>query len=142
MILKERDIFYLEERDGYYPEVERPASAVAFVIAGEVVFAHGFSPAVGDNIFLANPTYSSKIQNIDGVDTEIVIADVDGVITEMIVSELFTCILLSNALAVPMSRTTSLLVNKGWKHDVYGFYQLQVINGVSQRIIGMGVVVS
>lgn len=142
MILKEEDIFYLRERDGQYPEVERPACPVAFVIDGEVVFAHGFSPAIGDNIFLANSTYSSRMETIDGIDTEIVIADVGGVITEMIVGELFTSVLLSNALAVPISRTTSLLVNTGWKHDEYGFFQLQSINGVSKRINGMGVVVS
>jgi len=142
MILKAEDIFYSKERDGEYPTVERPACPIAFVINNEVVFAHGFSPSIGDNIFLANPKYSSRIEIIDDVETEIVIAEVNGVITEMILDELFTSVLLSDALAVPISRTTSLYVNTGWKHDENGFFQTQFIQGVEKRINGMGVVVS
>lgn len=142
MILKEQDIFYSQERDGRYPEVERPACPIAFVIGGDVVFAHGFSPSIGDNIFLSNPTYSSRVETIDGVETEIVIANVNGTITEMIVNDLFTSVLLSDSLAVPISRTTSLYVNVGWKYDENGFFQTQTINGVSKRVNGMGQVVS
>jgi hypothetical protein len=59
----------------------------------------------------------------------------------MILDELFTSVLLSDALAVPISRTTSLYVNTGWKYDEGGFFQTQFIQGVEKQINGMGVVV-
>jgi len=144
MILKSSDIFYSSERDGTYdgisgPAVEHPVTPIAFVIGGEVVFAQGFSPSIGDNIFLANPTYTSRIEFIDGVETEIVIANVNGVVAEMIVDDLFTAVLLSNPLAILIKKRS--LVNTGWSHDENGFFVMQSIDGVERRINEMGDVI-
>jgi len=67
MILTSKEIFYLYERDGDSTTSDNPATPIAFVIDGEVVFAEGFSPAVGENIFLLNPIFTSKMETIDGV---------------------------------------------------------------------------
>ena len=144
MILQLSDILYSSERDGTYdgiggPVVEHPVTPIAFVIDGEVVFAQGFSPSIGDNIFLANPTYSSRVEIIDGVETEIVIANVNGAITEMIVNNLFTSVLLSNPNAVPITRGS--LVNVGWKYDENGFFLIESFNNVKRRIDENGIVV-
>lgn len=138
MILNKKDIYYLRSRDGAYPDVENPATPVAFVIDGEVVYADGFSPPIGDNIFLANPTYTSRIENIDGIDTEIVTATVGEVATDMILDEYFTAVLLSNPIAVLINRNDSILVDVGWKYDSNGFYQTKNVNGILKRINGMG----
>lgn len=145
MILKLSDILYSSERDGTYdgiggPTVEHPVTPIAFVIDGEVVFAQGFSPSIGDNIFLANPTYTSRIEFIDGIETEIVIANVNGVVTEMIVEDLFTAVLLSNPLAILINRNS--LVDTGWNHDENGFFIMQSIDGVEKKINDMGDVIS
>jgi len=145
MILTSYDIFYSSERDGTYdgigaPAVEHPVTPIAFVIDGEVVFAQGFSPSIGDNIFLANPTYTSRIEFIDGVETEIVIADVNGVITEMIVDDLFTAVLLSNPLAILIKKNS--LVNTGWSYDENGFFAMQSIDGIEKKINDMGNIIS
>lgn len=141
MILNKTDIYYEPTRDGEYPAVEKPATPVAFVIDGEVVYAHGFSPPIGDNIFLANPTYTSRIENIDGVDKEVVTATVGETSTDMLLDEHFTAVLLSYPLALPITRTDSKFVDVGWKHDANGFYQMKDIDGVIKRIDGMGNVV-
>lgn len=141
MILTATDIFYLQERDGDITTTKNPATPVAFVIDGEVVAAEAFSPPIGDNIFLANPTYTSRIEKINGRDTEVVTATVGDVSTDMILDELLTSVLLSNATAIRILRDTSLKVNIGWKHDEKGFYSMQAVNGVMRRIDGMGKVV-
>lgn len=141
MILTSTDIFYLRERDGDSTTTDNPATPVAFVIDGEVVYAHAFSPSIGDNIFLANPTYTSRIENIDGIDTEVVTATVGETSTDMILDEHFTAVLLSNALAIKIKRDTSILVNIGWKYDENGFYQSKYVDGVEKRIDGMGNIV-
>lgn len=145
MILKTADILYSPQRDGSYdgisgPQVAHAVTPIAFVIDNEVVFAQGFSPSIGDNIFLANPTYTSRIESIDGVETEIVIANVNGAITEMIVDDLFTAVLLSTPLAVLIEKHS--LVNTGWSHDENGFFIMQLIDGVQKRIDSMGNVVA
>lgn len=145
MILKTADILYSPQRDGSYdgisgPPVAHAVTPIAFVIDNEVVFAQGFSPSIGDNIFLANPTYTSRIESIDGVETEIVIANVNGAITEMIVDDLFTAVLLSTPLAVLIEKHS--LVNTGWSHDENGFFIMQLIDGVQKRIDSMGNVVA
>lgn len=141
MILTSTDIFYLRERDGEWPATDNPATPVAFVIDGEVVAAEAFSPPIGDNIFLANPTYTSRIEKIDGRDTEVVTATVGDVSTDMILDELLTSVLLSNAKAILIRRDTDLAVNTGWRHDENGFYIMQYVNGVERRLNGMGKVV-
>jgi hypothetical protein len=141
MILNKTDIYYEPTRDGEYPAVEKPATPVAFVIDGEVVYADGFSPPIGDNIFLANPTYTSRIENIDGVDTEVITATVGETSTDMILDEHFTAVLLSYPLAIEITRTGSKFVDVGWKHDSNGFYQMKDVDGVMKRIDGMGNVV-
>jgi hypothetical protein len=145
VILQTSDIFYSSERDGTYdgingPAVEHPVTPIAFVIDGEVVFAQGFSPNIGDNIFLANPTYTSRIEFINGVETEIVIANINEVITEMIVNDLFTAVLLSNPLAILINKHS--LVNTGWNYDENGFFIMQSIDGVEKKINDMGDVIS
>lgn len=142
MILSRYDIFYDRSRDGHYPEVTNPATPVAFIIDGEVVFADGFCPSIGDNIFLANPQYTSRLEVIDGIETEIVVATVGTTVTEMVVDELFTSVLLSEPLAIRITRTDSIMVDVGWKYDENGFYQMQEIDGVVKRINGMGNFVS
>lgn len=148
MILTSYDIFYEPSRDGVSSQwgsshsfniVEKPCTPIAFVIDGEVVLANGFSPSIGDNVFLANPTYSSRVEIIDGVETEIVIANVNGAITEMIVNDLFTSVLLSNPIAVPITRGS--LVNVGWKYDENGFFLIESSNNVKRRIDENGIVV-
>ncbi len=145
MILQLPDILYSSERDGTYDGiggsvVEHPVTPIAFVIDGEVVFAQGFCPHIGDNIFLANPIYTSRTEFIDGVETEIIIANVNGVITEMIVSDLFTAVLLSNSLAILINKNS--LVDTGWSHDENGFFVMQLVDGVEKRINDMGDVIS
>jgi hypothetical protein len=141
MILTKYDIYYDPIRDGQYPAVEKPATPVAFVINGEVVYAHGFSPSIGDNIFLANPTYTSRMETVNGAEVEVVTATVGSTSTDMIVDEHFTAVLLSYPLAIEITRTGSILVDIGWKHDERGFYQMNDIDGVAKRIDGMGNVV-
>ena len=138
MILTERDIFYLRERDGEYPETDNPATPVAFVIDGDVVAAEGFSPPIGDGIFMANPTYTSRIEQIDGVDVEVITATVGEVSTDMILNEHLTAVLLSNAEAILIRRDSDLAVNTGWKHDENGFYLMETVDGVERRLNGMG----
>lgn len=137
MILSMQDVLYSPTRDGEWPDVERPACPIAFVIDGEVVYAHGFCPEIGDNIFLANPTYSSRTDNVDGVDVEVVIATVGDTSTEMILSEELTAILLSEPVAAPITRETSLYVEVGWLYDENGFYSFKTIDGESKRVNGM-----
>ena len=137
MILYPQDIFYLQSRDGDSTTTDNPATPIAFVIDGEVVFAHGFSPPIGDGVFLSNPEYSSRIELVDGEEKEITIANVDGVVTEMLLDELFTAVLLSNPLAVRITRHSSRYVDVGWMHDENGFYTMQVIDGVQKRLNGM-----
>lgn len=144
MILQTSDIFYSSERDGTYdgidgPVVEHPVTPIAFVISGEVVYAQGFSPSIGDNVFLANPTYTSRIELINDIETEIVVANVNGTITEMVVNDLFTAVLLSNPLAILIDKHS--LVNTGWSYDENGFFVMQLIDGVERKINGMGDVV-
>lgn len=141
MTLTNYDIFYNPTRDGEYPAVEKPATPVAFVIDGEVAYAHGFCPSIGDNIFLANANYTSRTETIDGAQVEVVTATVGSTSTDIIVDEYFTAVLLSYPLAIEITRTDSLLVDIGWKHDERGFYQMKDIDGVVKRIDGMGNVV-
>lgn len=141
MTLTNYDIYYNPTRDGEYPAVEKPATPVAFVIDGEVAYAHGFCPSVGDNIFLANPSYTSRMETIDGVEVEVVTATVGSTSTDIIVDEHFTAVLLSYPLAIEITRTGSKFVDVGWKHDERGFYQMKDIDGVIKRIDGMGNVV-
>ena len=141
MRLTSTDVFYLRERDGDSTTTDNPATPVAFVIDGEVVAAEAFSPPIGDNIFLANPTYSSHVEEIDGKEVEIVTATVGDVSTEMILGELLTSVVLSSPLAIRISRETSRAVNAGWSHDDRGFYIMQTVDGVTRRLNGMGEVV-
>jgi hypothetical protein len=138
MILTERDIFYLRERDGDSTTTDNPATPVAFVIDGDVVAAEGFSPPIGDGIFMANPTYTSRIEQIDGVDVEVITATVGEVSTDMILDEHLTSVLLSNAEAILIRRDSDLAVNTGWKHDENGFYLMETVDGVERRLNGMG----
>lgn len=138
MILTERDIFYLRERDGDSTTTDNPATPVAFVIDGDVVAAEGFSPPIGDGIFMANPTYTSRIEQIDGVDVEVITATVGEVSTDMILNEHLTAVLLSNAEAILIRRDSDLAVNTGWKHDENGFYLMETVDGVERRLNGMG----
>jgi hypothetical protein len=141
MILTETDVFYLRERDGDSTTTDNPATPVAFVINGDVVAAEGFSPPIGDNIFLANPTYTSRMEEIDGEQVEVLTATVGDVSTDMILGELLTSVLLSNPTAIRIERDKSIAVTAGWKHDENGFYIMQKIGGVDRRIDGMGRVV-
>jgi hypothetical protein len=141
MILTSIDIFYLLERDGDSTTTSNPATPVAFVIDGDVVAAEAFSPPIGDGIFLANPVYSSRIENINGQDTEVITATVGEIATDMILDELLTSVLLSNATAILIRRDTDIAVNAGWKHDENGFYVMQMVDGVERRLNGMGVIV-
>jgi hypothetical protein len=138
MILTEIDIFYLRERDGEYPETDNPATPVAFVIDGEVVAAEAFSPPIGDGIFLANPTYTSRTETISGVDVEVITATVGELSTDMILNEHLTSVLLSDAEAILIRRDRDLAVNTGWKHDENGFYLMETVDGVEHRLNGMG----
>ena len=142
MILTERDIFYLRERDGDSTTTDNPATPVAFVIDGDVVAAEGFSPPIGDGIFMANPTYTSRIEQIDGVDVEVITATVGEVSTDMILNEHLTAVLLSNAEAILIRRDSDRAVNAGqgqaWKHDENGFYLMETVDGVARRLNGMG----
>ena len=138
MILTERDIFYLRERDGDSTTTDNPATPVAFVIDGDVVAAEGFSPPIGDGIFMANPIYTSRIEQIDGVDVEVITATVGEVSTDMILDEHLTAVLLSNAEAILIRRDSDLAVNTGWKHDENGFYLMETVDGVERRLNGMG----
>ena len=137
MILYPKDIFYLQSRDGDSTTTDNPATPIAFVIDGEVVYAHGFSPPIGEGIFLSNPTYSSRIELIDGEEKEVVIADVEGTITEMLLDELFTSVLLSEHLAIRITRDRTLYVDVGWMHDENGFYTFQLVDGIEKRLNGM-----
>ena len=137
MALSMSDVFYNPERDGEWPNVERPCSPIAFIINGNVVFANGFCPDIGDNIFLKNPTYSSRIDTIDGENVEVVIATIGDSTTEMVLSEQFTALLLSEPLAVQIDRNTSRFVEVGWKYDDSGFYSFKLINGIETRVNGM-----
>lgn len=141
MALTMSDVFYNPQRDGEWPNVERPCAPIAFIINGNVVFANGFCPSIGDNIFLANPIYSSRIDTVDGEDIEVVIATVDDSTTEMILSEEFTAVLLSEPLAIQIDRETSRFVEVGWKYDENGFYSFRLVNGVDTRINGMNQVI-
>lgn len=141
MILTATDIFYLRERDGDSTTTSNPATPVAFVIGGDVVAAEAFSPPIGDNIFLANPTYTSRMEEIDGQTVEVVTATVGDVSTDMIVDELLTSVLLSNPTAIRIERDKSIMVTAGWKHDEDGFYIMQTVGGVERRLNGMGNVV-
>jgi len=142
MILTAKDIFYLRERDGDSTTTDNPATPVAFVIDGEVVAAEGFSPPIGDGIFLANPTYTSRIENIDGKDVEVITATVKGISTDMILNEHLTAVLLSNPKAILIRRDTDIAVSAGlgqvWRHDENGFYFIETVNGIEKRINGMG----
>jgi len=141
MILTETDVFYLFERDGDSTTTDNPATPVAFVIDGDVVAAEAFSPPIGDGIFLANPTYTSRIEEIDGKNVEVITATVGDVSTDMILGELLTSVLLSEPTAIRIRRDTSVAVAAGWKHDENGFYVTQTMNGVERRINGMGNIV-
>lgn len=141
MILTSKEIFYLYERDGDSTTSDNPATPIAFVIDGEVVFAEGFSPAIGENIFLLNPIFTSKMETIDGVLTEIVTASVDSVATDMVLDEKFTSVLLSEPLIIKIIRGRDNAVMEGWFYDDGGFYNKQVIDGVEYRIDGMGGIV-
>ena len=144
MILTAKDIFYLRERDGDSTTTDNPATPVAFVIDGEVVAAEGFSPPIGDGIFLANPTYTSRIESIDGEDVEVITAKVGEISTDMILNEHLTAVLLSNAEAILIRRDTDIQVSAGmgqvWRHDENGFYFMETVNDVERRINGMGIV--
>lgn len=137
MILTAQDVFYLQSRDGDSTTTDNPATPIAFIVDGDVVVANGFSPPIGEGVFLSNPNYSSRIEVIDGEEKEIVIANVDGVITEMLLDELFTAVLLSNPLAIKLTRESSRYVNVGWMHDENGFYITQLVDGVETRLNGM-----
>jgi hypothetical protein len=141
MILTETDVFYLFERDGDSTTTDNPATPVAFVIDGDVVAAEAFSPPIGDGIFLANPTYTSRIEEIDGKNVEVITATVGDVSTDMILGELLTSVLLSEPTAIRIRRDTSVAVAAGWKHDENGFYVTLTVNGVERRINGMGNIV-
>jgi len=143
MILVPDDIFYKPSRDGVaadfgtshsYEVVEKPCTPLAFIIDGEVVLANGFTPHIGDDVFLANSIYTSRVDETSGV--EIILADTDGTVTEIAVDEMFTAILLSNPLVVPIVKGS--LVNIGWKYDEDGFFTTELINGVEQRIDQFG----
>lgn len=143
MILTSDDIFYKPSRDGVaadfgtshsYNVVEKPCTPLAFIIDGEVVLANGFTPHIGDNIFLANSIYTSRIDETSGA--EIILANTDGAVTEIAVDEMFTAVLLSNPLVVPIVRGS--LVNVGWKYDEDGFFITELINGIEQRIDQFG----
>ena len=144
MILTAKDIFYLRERDGDSTTTDNPATPVAFVIDGEVVAAEGFSPPIGDGIFLANPTYRSRIESIDGEDVEVITATVGEISTDMILNEHLTAVLLSNAEAILIRRDTDIQVSavmgQVWRHDENGFYFMETVNDVERRINGMGIV--
>jgi|688.fasta_scaffold265458_2 hypothetical protein len=141
MILTATDIFYLQERDGDSTTTDRPATPVAFVINGEVVAAEAFSPPIGDNIFLANPAYTARMEEINGEQVEVITATVGDTSTDMILDELLTSVLLSEPTAIRITRDKSLQVAAGWKHDEKGFYIMQTVGGVERRIDGMGNVV-
>lgn len=141
MILTATDIFYLRERDGDSTTTDNPATPVAFVIDGEVVAAEAFSPPIGDGIFLANPTYTSRIEEIDGQDIEVITAVVGEVSTDMILEELLISVLLSDAEAILIRRDTDRAVTTGWKHDENGFYIMEIVDGVERRLNGMGNIV-
>lgn len=141
MILTATDIFYLRERDGDSTTTDNPATPVAFVIDGEVVAGEAFSPPIGDGIFLANPTYTSRIEKINGEDVEVITATVGEVSTDMILDELLTAVLLSDAEAILINRNTDRAVGIGWKHDENGFYVMEMVDGVARRINGLGNVV-
>jgi hypothetical protein len=138
MRLTATDIYYLQERDGDSTTTDNPATPIAFVIDGDVVYAEAFSPPVAQSIFLANPTYSSATEEIDGQQVEVVTATVGETSTELIVSELFASVLLSNALVVLITRDKDLAVTAGWNHDSDGFYIMQRVAGVERRLNGMG----
>lgn len=135
------DIIYLKERDGDSATTGNWATPIAFVIDGEVVYAGAFSPVVGEDIFLMSPVFTSQMENIDGVPTEIVTASVGDVVTEMVVGEKFTSVLLSEPLIVEIIRGRDNAVMEGWLYDDDGFYLKEIIDGVEKRIDGMGNVV-
>lgn len=137
MILTAQDVFYLQSRDGDGSTTDNPSTPIAFVVDGDVVVANGFSPPIGEGIFLSNATYSSRVGLVDGEEREIIIADVDGTITEMALDELFTAVLLSNPLAVRLTKESSRYVDVGWMHDENGFYIMQLVDGVEKRLNGM-----
>lgn len=56
----------------------------------------------------------------------------------MIVNDLFTSVLLSNPIAVPITRGS--LVNVGWKYDENGFL-IESFSNVERRIDENGIVV-
>jgi hypothetical protein len=141
MILTATDVFYLLERDGDSTTTDNPATPVAFVINGDVVAAEAFSPPIGDNIFLANPTYTSRMEEINGEQVEVITATVGDTSTDMILDELLTSVLLSDPIAIRIERDKSIAVAAGWKHDEKGFYVMQTVGGVERRINGMGNVV-
>jgi hypothetical protein len=135
------DIIYLKERDGDSATTDNWATPIAFVIDGEVVYAEAFSPAIGENVFLMNPVFTSEIENIDGVPTEIVTASIGDVATDMVLDEKFTSVLLSEPLIVEIIRGRDNAVMEGWLYDDDGFYLKEIIDGVEKRIDGMGNVV-
>jgi hypothetical protein len=132
------DIIYLKERDGESATTDNWATPIAFVINGEVAYAEAFSPPVGENIFLMNPVFTSKIENIDEVPTEIVTASVGDTATDMVLNEKFTSVLLSEPLIVEIIRGRDNAVMEGWFYDNDGFYLKEIIDGVEKRIDGMG----
>ena len=140
-MLTMRDVLYLQSRDGDSTTTDNPATPVAFVIDGEVAIALGFSPKIGEDIFLSNPIYTSRIEEIDGKMTEIITANVNGNLTDMILSEHLTAVLLSNPQAIKILRNRDIAVMNGWLYDENGFYINQTINGVVRRINGMGSIV-
>jgi hypothetical protein len=131
------DILYLRTRDGDYTTTDNWRTPIAFVIDGEVVYAQAFSPVIGESIFLMNPVFTSKIEDIDGVLTEIVIASVGDVQTEMIVGEKFTSVLLSEPLIVEIIGGRDNAVAEGWLYDNDGFYLKEIVDGVEKRFNGM-----
>ena len=141
MMLTATDIFYLQERDGDYTTTDNYATPIAFVIDGEVADSQAFSPPIADAIFLANPTYTSRTEEIDGQSTEVITATVGDVSTDIIVDELLTAVLLSNPTAIVIQRDTDMNVAAGWRHDENGFYIMSPSEDGEIRINGMGEIV-
>jgi hypothetical protein len=141
MMLKHNDIYYLQERDGDYTTTDNYATPIAFVIDGEVATAEAFSPPIADAIFLANPVFTVRNEEIDGQETEVITATVGEVSTDMIVDELLTAVLLSNPTIVLMQRERDMNVAAGWRHDENGFYIMSPSEDGEIRINGMGEIV-
>lgn len=141
MILTATDIFYLKERDGDSTTTDNPATPIAFVIYGDVAATEAFSPPIADAIFLANPTYTVRTEEIDGQNTEVITATVGDVLTDMIVDELLTAVLLSDPTAVLINRDTDMNVSAGWSYDENGFYIMEASEDGVIRINGIGEIV-